>query len=165
METYVAAIESLLREIIRHGRFELQVAVRRADRAEEGELEAPEVVVDFSGPDADLLLQAHGEALNALEYVVLRAVRLPEELFGKITFDCEEWRRTRVEELKLMAQVAAERVIETGDPFPMGPMSPRERRIIHLALRDQTAVHTASEGYGAERRVVVLPASPAPRRR
>jgi len=165
METYVAAIESLLGEIIRHGRFDLQVAVQRAAQLEDGELESPEVVVDFSGPDADLLLQANGELLNALEYVVLRAVRLPEELFGKITFDCEDWRQLRVEELKLMAQVAAERVIETGDPFPLGPMSPRERRIIHLALRDQAAVRTASEGYGAERRVVVLPASPAPHRR
>ncbi|HEV2494208.1 MAG TPA: R3H domain-containing nucleic acid-binding protein [Terriglobia bacterium] len=165
METYLAAIESLLREIVRHGRFELEVAVRHAAHSADGELEAPEILVDFSGADADLLLQANGELLNALEYVVLRAVRLPEELFGKITFDCEDWRRLRVEELKLMAQVAAERVIETGDPLPLGPMSPRERRIIHLALRDQTAVRTASDGYGAERRVVILPASDAPRRR
>lgn len=165
MEPYLVSIESLLREVIRHGRFDLQVAVHRTAPPADRELESPEVVIDLSGPDADLLLQANGELLNALEYVVLRAVRLPEELFGKITFDCEDWRRLRVEELKLMAQVAAERVVETGDPFPLGPMNPRERRIIHLALRDQTAVRTASEGYGAERRVVVLPATPAPRRR
>ncbi len=158
-EDYLASIESLLREIIRHGGFDLTVTIRRQAPQAGDDLEAPEVVVEFSGPDADLLLQANAELLNALEYVVLRSVRLEEDLFGKITFDCQDWRRLRVEELKLTAQVAAERVIETGDPFPLGPMSPRERRIIHLALKDQPSVRTASEGYGPERRVVVLPAS------
>ena len=149
---------------MRHGGFDVDFAVRRQTAiADDSGLESPEVVVDFSGPDSDLLLQANAELLNALEYVVLRAVRLDEELFGKVNFDCQDWRRMRVEELKLTAQVAAERVIETGDPFALGPMNPRERRIIHLALKNQTAVRTASEGFGAERRVVVLPASsPAP---
>ncbi|HLW79156.1 MAG TPA: R3H domain-containing nucleic acid-binding protein [Terriglobia bacterium] len=171
LESCLALLESLLAQIIRHGRFDLSFTIRRATpAAEESDLEAPIAVVDLSGPDADLLLQANAELLNALEYTVLRAVRLDEELFGKITFDCQDWRRTRVEELRLMAQVAAERVIETGDPFPLGPMNPRERRIIHLALKDQTAVRTSSEGYGADRRVVVLPSSapapaPAPPRR
>jgi len=90
---------------------------------------------------------------------VLKAVRLDEDHFGKIAFDCEDWRRLRLEELRLMAQVAAERVIETGDAFPLGPMSPRERRIIHLALRDQPRVRTLSEGTGADRKVVIMPAS------
>lgn len=168
-EEYLAALESLVGRILRHGGFDLTFAVRRQEAAAgDSEPGSPEVVVDFSGPDSDLLLQANAELLNALEYVILRALRLDEELFGRVTFDCDGWRRLRVEELKLTAQVAAERVIETGDPFPLGPMNPRERRIIHLALKDQTAVRTASEGYGAERRVVVMPASsaaPSPSRR
>jgi spoIIIJ-associated protein len=159
IEHYLAAIESLLGQMVRHGGFDLTVTIRREARQPGDELEAPEIIVDFSGPDADLLLQANAELLNAFEYLVLRAVRLEEDLFGRITFDCQDWRRLRVEELKLTAQVAAERVVETGDPFPLGPMSPRERRIIHLALKDQPSVRTVSEGYGAERRVVVLPAS------
>ena len=167
IENYLAPIESLLKQIIGHGRFELAFTIRRAppgSQADELDFEAPEVVVDFSGPDSDVLLQANAELLNALEYVVFRAVRLEEELFGKITFDCQDWRRLRVEELKLMAQVAAERVAETRDPYSLGPMSPRERRIIHLALRDQPSVRTASEGFGPERKVVIYPASAAPRR-
>jgi spoIIIJ-associated protein len=60
--------------------------------------------------------------------------------------------------------MAAERVIETGEAFPLNPMSPRERRLVHLALRDQPQVRTESEGTGPERRVVILPSSPsAPR--
>ena len=159
IENQLASIESLLREIIRHGGFDLTLTIRREAPQPGGDLEAPEIVFEFSGPDADLLLQANAELLNALEYVVLRTVRLEEGLFGKITFDCQDWRRLRVEELRLTAQVAAERVVETGDPFPLGPMSPRERRIIHLALKDQPSVRTVSEGFGPDRRVVVLPAS------
>jgi spoIIIJ-associated protein len=64
----------------------------------------------------------------------------------------------RREELRLMAQVAAERVIDTGDPFALNPMSPRERRIVHLALRDRPGVRTQSEGMGPDRKVVIFPA-------
>ena len=162
LESYLTAIESLLSELIRAGRFELKVAVRKVAAA--GDVEAHEYVVDFSGPDSDLLQEKHAALLDAFEHVVLKAVRLEEDHFGKISFDCQDWRRLRTEELKLTAQVAAERVIETGDPFTLNPMNPRERRIIHLALRDQSQVHTVSEGFGPERKVVIRPAAPPPRR-
>jgi spoIIIJ-associated protein len=158
LESYLAGIESLLEELIRAGRFELKVAVRKAT-APEYVGEAPEFIVDFSGPDSELLLEKHAALLDAFEYAVLKAVRLEEAHFGKITFECQDWRRLRNEELKLTAQVAAERVIETGDPFTLSPMNPRERRIIHLALKEQPRVRTASEGFGPERKVVIHPAS------
>jgi len=164
VESYLGAIEALVKQLVRTGGFELGVTIRQAAVPEE-EFEAPEFVVDFTGPDADLLLEKNASLLNAFEYVVLKAVRLEEDLFGKITFDCNDWRRLRAEELKLMAQVAAERVVETGDSFTLSPMSPRERRIIHLALRGQAAVRTVSEGAGPERKVVIHPASPPARKR
>jgi spoIIIJ-associated protein len=95
--------------------------------------------------------------LDALEHVVLKAARLREEHLGKFAFECNDWRRQRVEELKLTAQVAAERVVGSGAPFALGPMNPRERRIIHLALRDRPDLRTVSEGVGPERKVVILP--------
>jgi spoIIIJ-associated protein len=161
---YRAPIESLLRDIIRHGRFRLDFTLH-APEISGDEIDAPELVVDFSGPDSDLLLEAHAELLNAIEYVVLRAVRLEEGLFPKISFDCQDWRRMRVEELKLMAQVAADRVQETGSPFPLSPMNSRERRIVHLALHGRPEVVTESDGQGPERRVVIRPASSPARRR
>lgn len=157
LDTYLPGVESLLRQVIEHGGFEISFAIRKSQNAER-DLEAPEYVVDFSGPDADLLVERNATLLNAIEYVVLKAVRLEESLFGKITFDCNHWRRLRAEELKLTAQVAAERVAETGSPFTFSPMSPRERRLIHLALKDQSQVRTVSEGFGPERKVVILPA-------
>jgi spoIIIJ-associated protein len=159
LEAYLPRIESLLRQVIQHGGFELAFAIRKNQPMQE-ELEAPEYQVEFSGRDADLLLEKGATLLNALEYVVLKGVRLEEELFGKITFDCQDWRRLRARELQLTAQVAAERVIQTGDPFPLSPMTSRERRIIHMALKDLPLVRTVSEGKGPERKVVILPASP-----
>jgi spoIIIJ-associated protein len=164
VESYLGPIESLVNELMRTGGFELGFAIRKVASPEE-DFEAPDFVADFTGPDSDLLLEKNAALLNALEYVVLKAVRLEEDFFGKITFDCQDCRRLRAEELRLMAQVAAQRVVETGDPFALNPMSPRERRIIHLALREQPQVRTASEGVGPERRVVIRPASPPPRRR
>jgi len=163
IEVHLPSIESLLHEVIRHGRLELGFSIQRG-AAQADDLEAPEYVVDFSGPDTDLLLEKNAALLSAIEYVVLKAVRLEEEHFGKITFDCQDWRRLRNEELRLTAQVAAERVMETGDPFILNPMNPRERRIIHLALKDRPQVLTKSEGTGAERKVVILPANPPSRR-
>jgi spoIIIJ-associated protein len=159
LESYLPEIQSLLQEVIRAGGFELKAAVRKAAPPDYvGEV--PEYVVDLSGPDSDLLLEKHAALLDAFEYVVLKAVRLEEAHLGKIIFDCEDWRRLRNEELKLTAEVAAERVIETGDPFALNPMNPRERRIIHLALKEQPRVRTVSEGFGPERKVVIHPASP-----
>lgn len=156
LERHQAAIEDFARKIIKLGGFRLEVKTRHLRPADE---HSPEMVLDFSGPDAGLLLEAHGELLNAIEYLVLRAVRLEESLFPKVSFDCEDYRRMRVEELKLMAQVAADRVRDTGMPFSLGPMNARERRIIHLELNNRPEVRTESEGQGAERKVVIHPAS------
>lgn len=164
LESYLAPLESLLREVLRHSGFELDFTIRKVTTPPT-EMESTEYVVELEGRDADLLVEKNATLLNALEYVVLKAVRLEEDHFGRVTFDCRDWRRMRAEELKLTAQIAAERVEETGAPFPLSPMNPRERRIVHLALKDRPQVRTVSEGAGAERKVVILPATPPARRR
>ncbi|HMD83144.1 MAG TPA: R3H domain-containing nucleic acid-binding protein [Terriglobia bacterium] len=157
IEKYLSSMESLLHKVMEHSPFELTFSIQKA-AAQAADPEAPEYVVDFSGADADLLLEKNATLLHAIEFVVLKAIRLDEDHFRRIVFDCQDWRRTRMEELRLMAQVAAERVIETGDPFTLNPMSPRERRIVHMALRDRPQVRTESEGMGPERKVVIFPA-------
>ena len=66
-------------------------------------------------------------------------------------------RGLRLEELRLAATVAAEKVRKSGAPYEFAPMSSRERRIVHLALRDQAGLKTQSEGEGLRRYVVVYP--------
>jgi len=68
------------------------------------------------------------------------------------------YRALRFEELKMTARVAAERVQSSRQPFRLNPMSSRERRIVHLALKDMTGVRTESIGVGEERQVVIHPA-------
>jgi spoIIIJ-associated protein len=70
-------------------------------------------------------------------------------------------RLLRVEELRISALAAAEKVKGTGIPFRFNPMNSRERRVIHLALRNDTAVRSESAGMGPGRQVVVYPASMA----
>jgi len=163
VDRHLAAIEALLGKILQQGGFDLKFAFQRPG-GPPANLDLPEVIVEFTGPDSGLLLASGGSVLNALEYVVLRAARLDENLFGKIVFDCEDFRRLRAEELCMMAEVAAARVAETLEPFAFNPMPPRERRIIHLALKENAAVRTASDGAGHERRVVIHPASSHPHR-
>jgi len=156
LESYVEPIDALLKRILQQAGLSLSFAVHHLpqDSAEE---DSPEFVIEFEGADADLLLERNAVLLDALEHVVLKAVRLREEQLRKFAFDCHDWRRMRIEELRLTAQVAAERVLESGDPFALSPMSPRERRIIHLALRDQPKLRTVSEGVGPERHIVIMP--------
>ena len=157
LEKYISALESLLRLFIGHSPFALTFSIQKA-AAQAEDPEAPEYVVDFSGPDADLLLEMNATLLDAIEHVVLKAIRLDDDHFRRIAFDCKDWRRTRIKELQLMAQVAAERVIDTGDPLTLNPMNPRERRIVHLALKNRPEVRTQSEGMGPERKVIIFPA-------
>ena len=71
--------------------------------------------------------------------------------------DSEGYRSVRTEELQLMAVTAAEQVKRLGTPFPLNPMSPEERRIVHLAVAEDEGIRTESEGYGEYRKVVIHP--------
>jgi spoIIIJ-associated protein len=121
------------------------------------EFERPEIVVVFDGPDKELLLERGAELLLALEYLAVRSLRLEPPFFDRIRFDSGDFRSLRIAELMLSAKVAAQRVKETKQPFRLNPMAPRERRIVHLALKDLAGIRTTSEGIGEERQVVILP--------
>jgi spoIIIJ-associated protein len=120
---------------------------------------APELLVAFRGADQDLLLERNAELLLALEHLAHRWLRLDPRLHDQVRFDCGDYRATRLDELKLSARVAAQRVRETGQPFRFNPMSSRERRIIHLELTGAAGVRTVSEGTGERRQLVIYPAN------
>ena len=86
---------------------------------------------------------------------------MPSEDHSKLCFDANDYRLLRIEELRLSALTAAEKVKGTGVPFRFNPMNSRERRVIHLALRNDTAVRSESAGTGPGRQVVVYPAGMA----
>ena len=132
-------------------------AARAASSDKPDEFERPEIVVVFDGPDKEALLERGAELLLALEYLAVRSLHLEPPFFDRIRFDSGDFRSLRIAELMLSAKVAAQRVRETKQPFRLNPMAPRERRIVHLALKDLAGIRTTSEGIGEERQVVILP--------
>lgn len=118
----------------------------------------PDFVVEFDGEDVDLLLQRGGELLDALEHLCVEHLQLPSAERGGIAFDSHDYGTLRLEELRLTAAAAAEKVERTGRPLALNPMNSGERRVIHLALQENSSVRTESEGLGSNRKVVVYPA-------
>ncbi len=151
-------IDELLRGVVTHGGLHLKYRITvDPPLPEQRDWERHEILVELSGPDSTLLLERGGELLRALELLALEMLRLPGNEHEKICFDCMNQRAMRLEELRLAAGVAAERVRKTGMPYEFAPMSSRERRIVHLALRDQADLHTESQGEGGRRCLVVFP--------
>jgi spoIIIJ-associated protein len=150
-------VDELLRKILEHGslRLKYRISANRPVATELGD--SPEIVVDFAGPDSGLLLERNGELLRALEHVCLKALRLESEEHDKLSFDCMNFKALRAQELKLAADVAAERVRKTGSPYQFAPMSARERRMLHLAMREFPDLRTESSGEAERRFVVVYP--------
>lgn len=114
--------------------------------------------VQVRGGDVALLLGHNAELLDALEYLANRSLARHAGEEMRIVFDSGSYRAQREKELRLMAEKAAEKVRTSKAPFSFTPMSANERRIIHLALSEDAAVVTESQGSGENRKVTVRPA-------
>jgi len=153
-------LDAFLKQICADAGFHLNYEILDVDTAED-DFETPDVTVRFSGPDVDLLLGNKAELLLSLEHVAMETLRVASEDHSRISFDANDYRLLRIEELRLSATAAAEKVKRTGQPFRFNPMNSRERRVIHLALRNETSVRSESIGSGPARQVVVYPAGMA----
>ena len=151
-------MEGFLRPLLKTAGLALEFEVG-AGAGMDPSFERPDVTVEFKGRDLDILLANKGELLLALEHVTLEALRARPDEHSRLLFDANDYRIMRVEELRLSAETAAEKVKRTGIPFKFGPMNSRERRIIHLALRNDGSVRTESEGLAPRRQVVIYPAN------
>ncbi|MCS7024910.1 MAG: hypothetical protein NZV14_08915 [Bryobacteraceae bacterium] len=157
VEEHGPRIDAFLRTVIGHMGLELDFTIDTGDNPHP-DIEDPELVVRFTGPDVQLLLANKAELLLALEYLTMEMLRMPSEHHERLCFDANDHRMLRIAELRLSAQTAAERVKRSKVPFRFSPMSSRERRIIHLALRHDTEVRSESSGVGPHRQVVIYPA-------
>ena len=157
-EAAAEALRDFLTRIIHAGKFELSVKVRTAESAGGSEEGEAEVFADLDGKDKEILIARGGEVLKGLEHLAFRALGLDPAFHEKIHLDCGGFRALRFEELRMTARVAAERVLSSKQPFQLNAMSSRERRIVHLALKDMPGVRTESSGTGEERHIVIHPA-------
>lgn len=120
--------------------------------------EKPSLVVKFSGGDLTYLMANKGEGLLALEQLTQELLKMEGDEHALLCFDANDYRLLRQEELRISALTVAEQVRQGGNPFRFNPMTSRERRIIHLALRDATDLRSESSGTGPYRHVVIYPA-------
>ena len=158
-------LDGFLPSLLEHAGFNLSYHLQAPENPHP-EVENPEVTVQFSGSDVELLLANRAELLLALEHLSMEAMHLPPEDHSLISFDANDYRLLRMEELRMSALAAADKVKRTRVPFHFNPMTSRERRVIHLALRDEKELRSESVGAGPARAVVVIPADmptpPAP---
>ncbi len=158
------ALRRFLENMVRVSGLELKVNVRSVPLEGAGAGSDAEVLADLDGKDKELLLERGAEVLKAFEHLAFRALRLEPAFHEKIHIDCGGYRALRFEELRMTARVAADRVQTSRQPFRLNPMSPRERRIVHLALKDMNGIRTESVGVGEDRQVVIHPADSKPSR-
>jgi spoIIIJ-associated protein len=158
------ALRAFLDETFRAGKFDLKATVRALDSSASPDDDGAEIFADLAGRDSELLLERGAELLQSIEHLAHRALRLEPPFQDKIFLDCGGYRALRVEELKMMARAAAERVQTSRQPFKLNPMNSRERRIVHLVLQAVPGIRTESIGVGPHRQVVIHPAEPKPAR-
>ena len=164
-EATATALRQFLEKMIATSGLEVRVTVSQVNDSEAARKNldsATEVHGDLDGKDRDILLDRGAEVLKALEHLAFRALRLEPAYHERIHIDCVGYRALRFEELRMTARMAAERVQSSRQPFRMNAMSSRERRIVHLALKDMPGVRTESAGVGEQRQVVILPVDNKP---
>lgn len=116
-----------------------------------------ELILDITGKNMSCLIGRHGKTLDSLQLIVTIVVANELGFRYPVIVDVEGYKAKQKEKLENMARRAANSAVKQGRNYKMRPMSPYERRIIHVALRDDARVETASEGEGSHRHVVIVP--------
>jgi len=153
-------IEQFLETIIADAGFDLTFALEPGDQSNP-DFENPDVTVKFQGDDVEALLANRAELLLALELITQEMLRMHSDDHSRISFDANDYRALRIEELRQSALAAADKVKHTGTIFRFNAMNSRERRVIHIALRNEPEVRSESSGAGPQRGVVIYPAGMA----
>lgn len=141
----VAYVASILSGIGIHGRIS---SYRETDT----------VYIDVMGEDCGAAIGRHGETLDALQYLTSLVANQSSEEHVRVLVDIDGYRRRREDTLVNMASRAADKVLSSGNPYRLQPMSPAERRIVHSSLQGFAGITTYSEGDDPRRRVVIAPA-------
>lgn len=115
------------------------------------------IMINLVGDGLGILIGKHGQTLDALQYLTNLAAGKSFRHHYFILLDVENYRERRQDTLEALARRLAGKVKRTGEEIRLEPMAAGERRIIHLALQDDHAVSTDSEGEAPYRYVVIRP--------
>lgn len=137
------------------GKMQMGVEVNLAP--DDGEGSPDEIRIELEGPDAGRIIGKKGNVLDAIQYLTARVVVRPGDARRHVIVDAEGYRARHEDQLAQMARRLAQRVATEGKVITFDPMSARERRIVHMALRDIKGVRTESMGEEPQRRVQIIP--------
>lgn len=148
MQDTAVKAKELLEGILRRMSVNARVAMQETPEA---------ILLQIEGNDNGLLIGKRGQTLDALQYLVNKAVNRQEKDRKQITIDTENYRRKREESLVALAERLAQKVKRTRKAITVSNMNARERRIIHLALQGDDALVTKSRGEGSHRKIIIQP--------
>ena len=148
LDTIADTALETLRGILKY--FDVEDASIDEYEGEEGEL-----ILDVVGADLAVLIGRYGKTLDALQFLVASVVNKKIGFRYPIVIDIEGYRHRRRQKLESMAKSSAARCIRNKTDVRLRPMTPYERRIIHIILRNEKRVCTESEGEEPNRYVVV----------
>ena len=147
-EQLIADAKNFLQEVFAAMKIEVAITV---EDSEDG------CLLDLSGKGLGVLIGRHGQALDALQYLLNLAVNRKNTERIYFILDVEDYRRRRAETVTKLAKSVAERAIKTRKDVKLEPMSRHERKIIHMTLQDNNRVETHSAGEEPYRYVIVSP--------
>lgn len=148
--------KDVLRAILDKMSIIADVSIRMGtDLVETGE--NPPLTLDITGDDLGLLIGRRGETLQALQFVVRQILSKEVGRWVPIVVDVESYLVRRRKSLQQLASRMADRVAFSQRKVILEPMSSKERRIVHLQLRDHEKVYTSSIGDRGRRKVIILP--------
>jgi spoIIIJ-associated protein len=130
-------------------------AAMKIDVAIERMTHSDHVTLNLRGEDLGILIGKHGQTLDALQYLTNLAAHRDSAERLRIILDVEDYRKRREETLTRLAKRLADKVRIRGEKVVLEPMSPQERKIIHMTLQDDYRVTTYSEGEEPFRKVII----------
>jgi spoIIIJ-associated protein len=154
-EELEALTVDLLSELIELMGFEVEVVAEwRTSTDDEDE---PYLNLDIRGDELGVLIGRRGETLANLQFLLRLMINQRLKTWKNIVVDVEQYKQRRMEQLTQLANRMAEQVASSGRAVSLEPMPANERRIIHIALRENPAVYTESTGEGDRRKVAIVP--------
>jgi spoIIIJ-associated protein len=144
---------------IEHARQILQDIVERVGVSAQASArtDADRVVLELTGDASGILIGRRGQMLDALEYLVNRIVSRDEGAATHISIDSENYRARRRTALEDLARRMAEQAKKKRKQVALNPMSPRDRRIVHMVLQGERGLTTRSSGKGYYRKLIIIP--------
>ncbi len=123
-------------------------------------------VLEIQTSDIELVIGRRGVVIDALQHLVNKAVfkdrgERDKDKAKPLVVDAGGYREKQIERLRSLAQKMGEKALETKQIVELQPMSPHDRRIVHMAIAEMPGLSSRSEGEGEDRHILVVPAAAA----